>query len=240
MAPRPTSTASISGCWLAMLLAALFIPALSHGQVNVPKNGYYLGLGDSISAGEGALPVTYGFVYRLYDHAVFGSTQETEFSNIAIRAAQTRHVLEHQVPQAICITGFQPNVVTITIGANDFFAAVPNVDVNVIASIAFRTAEIVNRLLNGFIYPDVTSPGKSTTLPRSAERDRPCGEQLRCAAPGSCNSAGVGQFRHSLRSAPSAGAIQSESPGWITNRNGRSVFRVQRLERAASHSERRR
>ena len=165
MAPRPTSTASISRCWLAMLLAALFIPALSHGQVNVPKNGYYLGLGDSISAGEGALPVTYGFVYRLYDHAVFGSTQETEFSNIAIRAARTWHVLEHQVPQAICTIGFQPNVVTITIGANDFLAAVPNVDVNVIASIAFRTAEIVNRLLNGFIYPDVASPGRAQHCP---------------------------------------------------------------------------
>ena len=56
-------------------------------------------------------------------------------------------------------------MVTITIGANDFFAAVPNVDVNVIASVAFRTAEIVNRLLNGFIYPDVTSPGKAQHCP---------------------------------------------------------------------------
>ena len=165
MAPRPTSTASISRFWLAVLLASLFIPALSHGQVNVPQNGYYLGLGDSISAGEGALPVTYGFVYRLYDHAVFGSTQETEFSNIAIRAAQTWHVLEHQVPQAICITGFQPTVVTITVGPNDLFAAVPNVDANVIASIALRTREIVNRLLNGFIYPDATSPGKAQQCP---------------------------------------------------------------------------
>ena len=54
---------------------------------------------------------------------------------------------------------------TITIGANDFLAAVPNVDVNVIASIASRTAEIVNRLLNGFIYPDATSPGKTQQCP---------------------------------------------------------------------------
>jgi lysophospholipase L1-like esterase len=155
------ATVSIFRCLLGVLFAALFIPALSHGQVNVPTNGYYLALGDSISAGDGALPVTHGFVYRLYDQAVFGSNQELEFSNIAIRAAQTWHLLEHQVPQAICITRFQPNVVTITIGANDFFAALPNVDVNVIASIAFRTAEIVNRLLNGFGYPDATSPGKA-------------------------------------------------------------------------------
>jgi lysophospholipase L1-like esterase len=166
MAPRPTPTASIPRCLLAILFAAVFIPGLSHGQVNVvANNGYYVGLGDSISAGQGALPVTNGFVFRLYDHAVFGSKQELEFSNIAIRAAQTWHVLEHQVPQAICITGFQPSVITITVGANDFFAALPNVDVNVLASIAFRTAEIVNRLLNGFVYPDATSPGKAQQCP---------------------------------------------------------------------------
>jgi len=149
---------------LTLLLFSLFVSPLSYGQVNVP-NSYYLGLGDSISAGEGALPATDGFVYQLYKQEVFGSKQDTDFSNIAIRAAQTYHVLEHQVPQAICITGFQPNVITITVGANDFFAAAPNVDVNVIASIALRTAEIVNRLLNGFIYPDATSPGKTQACP---------------------------------------------------------------------------
>jgi hypothetical protein len=112
-------------------------------------------------SGEGALPVTHGFVYGLYAYAVFGVQAGDGVLNIAIPAAQTWHVLEHQVPQAICITGFQPNVVTITIAANDFLAAVPNVDVNVIASIAFRTAEIVNRLLNGFIDRDVRSPGRA-------------------------------------------------------------------------------
>jgi lysophospholipase L1-like esterase len=165
MALRTRSMVTIFHSGIAVLLAALFMPPLSYGQVGVPKSAYYLGLGDSISAGEGALPVTHGFVYRLYDHSVFGSKQEMEFSNIAIRAAQTWHVLEHQVPQAICINGFQPTLVTITIGANDFFAAVPNVDLNAIASIASRTGEIVNRLLNGFVYPDATSPGKAQQCP---------------------------------------------------------------------------
>ena len=96
-----------------MLIAALCVPALSHAQVNA-QNGYHVGLGDSISAGQGALPATLGFVYLLHNGEVFGSRQETRFSNIAIRAAQTWHVLEHRVPQAICITGFQPNVITLT------------------------------------------------------------------------------------------------------------------------------
>ena len=49
-------------------------PALA--QINFEKTGYYLSLGDSIAAGEGALPVTHGFVYELYDHGAFGRTQE--------------------------------------------------------------------------------------------------------------------------------------------------------------------
>ena len=165
MARKQKSTASVSRCLLTVLVIILSMPALSHAQLDVARNAYYVGLGDSLSAGQGALPATHGFVYRLYEHGVFGSKQELDFSNIAIRAAQTWHVLEHQVPQAICITGFQPTVVTLTIGANDFFAALPNVDVNVLASIAFRTAEIVNRLLNGFIYPDATSPGRAQQCP---------------------------------------------------------------------------
>lgn len=157
--------ARLSGCLLAVLLASPVFPALSRDDGDFRRSGYYLAVGDSISAGEGALPVTDGFVYRLYERAVFGSKRKEDFANIAIRAAQTGHVLEHQVPQAICITGFQPNVVTITVGANDLVAAAPNVDVNVLASIAFRTAEAVNRLLNGFIYPDATSPGNTQACP---------------------------------------------------------------------------
>ena len=157
------STRNVHRWFYSMLIAALCVPALSHAQVSAPA--YHVGLGDSISAGQGALPATLGFVYLLHNAEVFGSRQETRFSNIAIRAAQTWHVLEHQVPQAICITGFQPSVITLTIGANDFFAALPNVDVNVLSSIAFRTAEIVNRLLNGFIYPDATSPGRAQQCP---------------------------------------------------------------------------
>jgi lysophospholipase L1-like esterase len=157
--------ASLSRCLLVVLLTSLATPALSHDDSDSRRSGYYLAIGDSISAGEGALPVTDGFVYRLYEEAVFGSKRKSDFANIAIRAAQTGHVIEHQVPQAICITGFQPNVVTITVGANDLFAAAPNITGELLGLIAIRTADIVNRLLNGSYYPDVTLPGKETNCP---------------------------------------------------------------------------
>lgn len=131
------------------LLAALLMPALANAQINFPKRGYYLAMGDSISAGEGAMPVTQGAVYRLYDQGVFGAKQDLDFSNIAIRAARTWEVLNYQVSEAICLTGFQPSVVTITVGANDFLRGDSN-----LYGIAQRSADIVSRLLNGAIYVD--------------------------------------------------------------------------------------
>jgi len=138
-----------------LLLAALLMPALANAQINFPKSAYYLAMGDSISAGEGAMPVTQGAVYRLYDQGVFAAKQDLDFSNIAIRAARTWEVLNYQVPEAICLTGYQATVVTITVGANDFFREIeqghfpPDV-----AGIAMRSADIVNRLLNGASYVD--------------------------------------------------------------------------------------
>ena len=45
--------------------AGLLLPANASAQINFTKTGYYLSLGDSLAAGEGALPVTHGFVYQL-------------------------------------------------------------------------------------------------------------------------------------------------------------------------------
>ena len=132
-----------------LLLVALSIPGLASAQINFPKSNYYVAIGDSLSAGEGAMPVTQGAVYRLYDQSVFAKKQDMDFSNIAIRAARTWEVLNYQVPEAICLTGFEPSVVTITVGANDFFTG--DIDLYAIAS---RSADIVNRLLNGASYAD--------------------------------------------------------------------------------------
>lgn len=135
-----SSMKAITGLYLAIILA----PALATAQINFPKSGYYVGLGDSVAAGEGALPVTSGYVFDLYDHGVFGTKQEMEFANSAVRGARSWDLRNHQAPQLVCAENAQrPTVVTITAGANDFLRG----DID-IPSIAFRVADAVNVLLN--------------------------------------------------------------------------------------------
>ena len=125
-----------------MAFAAILTPALAAAQINFPKDGYYAALGDSVAAGEGALPVTSGYVYDLYDRGVFGKKQEMEFSNAAVRGARSWELRIHQVSQVLCVkTAQRPTVVTITAGAGDIFAGDRD-----IVSIASRVADSVNVL----------------------------------------------------------------------------------------------
>ena len=109
---------------VGLLFAGLLAPGPVSAQINFEKTGYYLSLGDSVAAGEGALPVTHGFVYQLYDRGVFGRTQEMDFGNIAIKGATADEVLLFQVTEALCIQppriGVAPSVITLSAGANDF------------------------------------------------------------------------------------------------------------------------
>jgi hypothetical protein len=119
------------------------LPALSFAQISFPKTGYYVGMGDSVAAGEGALPVTHGYVYDLYDRGVFGSKQATDFANVSVRGGRTWE-LDHQVAEVLCAEPEQrPTVVTITAGANDFFRG--DTDISAIAS---RVADAITLLLN--------------------------------------------------------------------------------------------
>jgi hypothetical protein len=54
-------------------------PALGMAQINFVKTGYYAALGDSVAAGDRALPVTNGYAYDLYTRGVFGATEQMEF-----------------------------------------------------------------------------------------------------------------------------------------------------------------
>jgi hypothetical protein len=111
-------------------------------------------MGDSVAAGEGALPVTFGYVYQLYDQGAFGPKQETDFSSMALRGARSWDLRDHQVPQVLCVQpGLHPTIVTITAGANDFFRG----DLNV-SAIAQRVADSVNLLLNNDNQALVASP----------------------------------------------------------------------------------
>lgn len=119
-------------------------PALALAQINFPKNGYYVGMGDSVAAGEGALPVTNGYVYRLYDQSAFGRKQEMDLSNSAIRGGRSWDLRDHQVAQVLCAEPAQrPTIVTITAGANDVLRGDQE-----IFSIARRVAEAIDLLLN--------------------------------------------------------------------------------------------
>jgi hypothetical protein len=129
---------------LAATLAMTVIPALASAQINFAKDGYYVAMGDSVAAGEGAMPVTSGYTYQLYEKAIFGSKQKTDFANVAVRGGRSWEVRDHQVAQVLCAEPAQrPTVVTITAGANDFLRG----DVN-ISAIAARVAESINLLLN--------------------------------------------------------------------------------------------
>lgn len=126
----------------------LSVPAVATAQVNFQKTGYYAAMGDSVAAGEGAMPVTDGYVYQLYDKGVFGTKQTMDFSNLSMRGARTWEVRDHQVAQLLC-AATRPTVVTITVGANDFIRG----DFNVPA-IAGRVVAAVSQLLNN----DIGSP----------------------------------------------------------------------------------
>ena len=127
---------------VSIILCLFVLPTSAWAQINFEKTGYYVALGDSVAAGEGALPVTRGYVYQLYDRGVFGQKQQMDFANIALRGARSWDLRDHQVPQVLCATP-RPSVVTITAGANDFFGG----DINVPA-IASRVVESINILLN--------------------------------------------------------------------------------------------
>ncbi len=135
------------------LLALLLVPALAFAQVNFPKRGYYVGMGDSVAAGEGALPVTNGYVYRLYEESAFANKKEMDFADIGVRGGRSWDLRDHQAAQVLCAEPEQrPTVVTITAGANDFFRNDPD-----LVGITQRVAQAVDLLLNndGVLSPNL-------------------------------------------------------------------------------------
>lgn len=149
---------------IAAVLIATMAPAAAQAQINFQKTGYYAAMGDSVAAGEGAMPVTHGYAYQLYDHGVFGPKQEMDFSNLAVRGGRSWEFRDHQVAQLLCATPAQrPTVVTITVGANDFLRGDSD-----IVGIALRVREGINRLLNNgsaFVSESVLEPTTSAACP---------------------------------------------------------------------------
>ena len=142
--------------WATVTSVVVSAPALASAQVNFPTNSYYVALGDSVAAGEGAMPVTNGYAYQLYEQGAFGQKQQTDFANASVRGARSWE-LHQQVAQVLCAEPAQrPTIVTITAGANDFLRG----DLN-IPAIAARVAHSINLLLNndsGLVGTPVTDP----------------------------------------------------------------------------------
>jgi hypothetical protein len=141
---------------VAVASVVVSAPTLAFAQVNFEKNGYYVALGDSVAAGEGAMPVTNGYAYQLYKQGAFGRKQQMDFANASVRGARSWE-LHQQVAQVLCAEPAQrPTIVTITAGANDFLRG----DVN-IPAIAARVVQSIHLLLNndsGQVSAPVTDP----------------------------------------------------------------------------------
>lgn len=72
------------------------------GANQLRKTGYYVALGDSVAAGEGAMPVTHGYAYQLYEQGVFGQKQRMDFANMGLRGGRSWDLRDHQVAQVLC------------------------------------------------------------------------------------------------------------------------------------------
>jgi len=80
-------------------------------------NVRYMSMGDSFAAGKGAIPVTQGYAYLLYQEGVFAPITDTTFANSAVPGSLSVDVVAWQLPAAI--KSFKPQVVTLFMGGND-------------------------------------------------------------------------------------------------------------------------
>ncbi|HEY5974534.1 MAG TPA: SGNH/GDSL hydrolase family protein [Geobacteraceae bacterium] len=111
-----------------LVTVTLLVPALVRAELpwQFDNHTRYMAMGDSLSAGYGAIPATEGFVYLLYRSAVFDTVPNTLFCNAGVPGATSSDVLAHQVPQAI--RDFRPTVITLTVGGNDLVRIMDGAD----------------------------------------------------------------------------------------------------------------
>jgi lysophospholipase L1-like esterase len=112
----------------AAAAALLLVSSFAHAEVpwTFSNNTRYLAIGDSLAAGFGAIPVTQGYAYVLYQGGTFDAMTNTIFANAAVPGATSADVSKFQVPQAVNI--FKPHVVTISVGGNDLLKILAHPD----------------------------------------------------------------------------------------------------------------
>ncbi len=110
-------------CPFAIVAAlVLAMPAASDAQQpsTLSDNTRVMAIGDSITAGMGAVPVTGGYAYLLYEQGIYDAMTNTAFANAAVPGATSQQVLALQVPSATQI--FFPHVIVMTVGGNDLLS----------------------------------------------------------------------------------------------------------------------
>jgi lysophospholipase L1-like esterase len=153
----------------AMVVAAIVISlgvAEAQTWTSFGSKTRYLAMGDSLSAGYGAMPATHGFTYELYTTGVIDQVSNTLFCDMGVPNTVTSDVLNFQVPQ---VKRFFSNthqdyaqVITLTVGGNDMMTVLggadPNAVLGAVASNLFQTltqihAEFPNaRIFVGNVY----------------------------------------------------------------------------------------
>jgi len=113
---------------VVFLFAVILVPAGVQAELpwQTDQHTRYMALGDSLTAGYGAVPATHGYVYLLYQTGTFDTVPNTLLSNAGVPGATSKHVLDHQVPQAL--EAFRPHVITITVGGNDLLSILQGAD----------------------------------------------------------------------------------------------------------------
>ncbi len=110
---------------LAVLVLGAAMPAAAELPWQFAEHTRYMALGDSLTAGYGAIPQTNGYAYVLYKTSAVDNVPNTLFTNAAVPGATSGDVMIYQVPQA---ARFRPDVVTLTVGGNDLLTILTGAD----------------------------------------------------------------------------------------------------------------
>jgi lysophospholipase L1-like esterase len=114
---------------LIVLVVILVLGAVLLAAAELPwqfaDHTRYMAMGDSLTAGYGAIPQTNGYAYVLYKTGVVDTVPNTLFTNTAVPGAASSDVMNYQVPQAAL---FMPDVVTLTVGGNDLLTILSGTD----------------------------------------------------------------------------------------------------------------
>ena len=119
---------------IKLLVLALSLMPLAQAQpwVSFQTHTRYMALGDSISAGYGAMPATQGFVYQLFQSGAIDKVNNTLFCAAGVPGALSKDVLDYQVPQVgrfFSQTGMPyRKAVTLTLGGNDLLQVLGGAD----------------------------------------------------------------------------------------------------------------